>query len=265
MRRRDIYVVNKCLSIRTQKYNDVGRKRSGEECPEGHEEVEYKREVTAFVVAFRLINKSFDIPLIPLSPPYLVYHTLPPPSAHLPLYQPTCPSISPLAPPLAPSPAHHISFSFPIGRQHIGDLLKFDGGDHLFFGDLYIRLPLAFVPASSTSEPNPDRHATQYFLVTDSAIQIVSETGNRIEIPDRDEPKSRTRPRWHVTLSASVLNPADMGSIRVLFSNSKFDNRERSKETSKERPTSNTVIDVKPPQPAVIEARPYWLRDRGDG
>ncbi|GBP75726.1 hypothetical protein EVAR_58819_1 [Eumeta japonica] len=32
-----------------------------------------------------------------------------------------------------------------------------------------------------------------------------------------------------------------------------------------ERPTSNDTTEVRPPQPAPIEARPYWLRDRGNG
>ncbi|GBP27881.1 hypothetical protein EVAR_14070_1 [Eumeta japonica] len=35
--------------------------------------------------------------------------------------------------------------------------------------------------------------------------------------------------------------------------------------TSKERSTNNNVIDVRPPQPAVNEARPNWLWGRGDG
>ncbi|GBP30375.1 hypothetical protein EVAR_18174_1 [Eumeta japonica] len=37
-----------------------------------------------------------------------------------------------------------------------------------------------------------------------------------------------------------------------------------SKETPKERPSSNNTIDMRPPQPAVTEARPYWFPDRGN-
>ncbi|GBP58795.1 hypothetical protein EVAR_25868_1 [Eumeta japonica] len=37
------------------------------------------------------------------------------------------------------------------------------------------------------------------------------------------------------------------------------------KEDSQEHPASNEMIDVRPPQPARTEARPYWFCDCSDG
>ncbi|GBP54977.1 hypothetical protein EVAR_50422_1 [Eumeta japonica] len=36
------------------------------------------------------------------------------------------------------------------------------------------------------------------------------------------------------------------------------------KENFQEHPESNDNIDIRPPQTARMEARPYWFRDRGD-
>ncbi|GBP61222.1 hypothetical protein EVAR_45240_1 [Eumeta japonica] len=60
--------------------------------------------------------------------------------------------------------------------------------------------------------------------------------------------------RLHARRPASVLSRADAGSMDEFQIRKKWG----SEETSKERSTSNNTIELRPPQPAVTEARPRW-------